>query len=231
MTRKVDYVYIEMILNKDSKYDVIPGLFKGVVERKGHKFVLLQGLKNATNVVSVKFYGIMSLEVCEGDYTNFTYFTAEKVEQDAAYEMLEKLGKELLADGFGYSNDPNIIDTDKYNNVPSTYKDGKPLTSGTATSGTASGVGNFAPPHTRYSNNGTTYVRQSAVKPDPPPAVIGRTKTKKPTKAMLDEMLAKVQQITAGEFQVVLPDILGADESGVTEAEDDYGNEYYGHLC
>ena len=224
---KTNYVFLEMVLNKDTKYDVIAGLFKGIIEKKGQKFILLQGLKNATNILSVDFYNIMMIEEREGDFKNLTYFTAEKIDQDIAEEMIAKLYENMLAGGMGLHNDPKIIDIDKYTEVPKDYLDGKPLQTGTATAGKASGVGNFASPHTRY-QAGTTYTKQTTVKADPEPSLIGRTKTKKPAKAALDIMFAKVQQVTAGEFEPVLPEIMGEDDAGVTEADDTETYGYYG---
>jgi hypothetical protein len=229
---EIDYIYMEMVLNKDTKYDVITGLFKGIVEKKGQKFVLLQGLSNTTNVLSTKFYNIMTIEVREGDYKNYTYLTCEKVDQDIGYEKIEKLAKTLLDNGFGVANDPEIIDTDKYKEVPKDYVEGKPLGNGTAQSGTASGVGSFASPHSRYSQGAHTYTKQTTVKPDPVPGLIARTKTKKPSKTALEEMLEKVRQVTADTFEPELPEIMGEDDTGVTEADDDdYAAGYYNGFC
>jgi hypothetical protein len=229
-TCDIHYVYLEMVLAKDKNYDVLAGLFKGIVEKKGQKFILLQGLKNATNVLSLKYYNLMTIEVREGDYKNYTYLTCEQVDQDKGLEMVETLNRTLLAAKFGVVNDPTIIDTDKYTEVPDDYKGGKALNTGTANTGTASGVGNFATPGSRYTA-GTTYTKQTTVKPDPTPGTIKRTKKKKPTKAVLDEMFEKVQQIQAGTFELELPEIMGADDAGETEADDDFGNGYYGAYC
>ena len=85
----IHYVHLEMVLAKDKNYDVLAGLFKGIVEKKGQKFILLQGLKNATNVLSLKYYNIMTIEIRNGDYKNFTHLTREQVDQDKALEMVE----------------------------------------------------------------------------------------------------------------------------------------------
>jgi len=228
----IKYVYMEMVLNKDTKYDVLSGLFKGIIEKKGQQFILLQGLDKTTNALNRKFYNIMTLEVREGDYKNFTYLTCEQVDQDNGFEMLEQTYQKLLDAGFGIVNDPKIIDIDKYTDVPEEYKVGRPVGTGTAQSGAASGVGSFAAPHTRY-NQGTTYAKQTTVKPDPAPGLIARTKTKKPTKALLDTMFEKVQQITAGNFEPAIPEIMGEDAAGVSAADD---NDYYdqfgaGYCC
>lgn len=225
---KTNYIYLEMVLNKDTKYDVIAGLFKGIIEKQGQKFILLQGLKNATNILSADFYNIMMIEEREGDYKNLTYFTAEKVDQDIAEEMIGKLYNNLIEAGMILKNDPKIIDIDKYSEVPKDYIDGKPLQTGSSAAGKASGVGNFASPHTRY-QSGTTYTKQTTVKADPEPALINRTKTKKPVKAALEIMLEKVQQITAGDFEPTLPEIMAEDDTGVTEADDDDGVYGYGY--
>lgn len=220
-TNSIKYVYLEMILSKDSKYDVMAGLFKGIVKKGDKKFILLQGLKNSTNVLCVSFYDIMTVEVCSGDFRDYTYLTCDKSDQEIASRMVEELHKRLLTAGFGIQDDPEVIDVTKYTGVPDKYANAKPF-SGT----TNSGVGNFVSPHTRYQNTNNNYVRQTNVKPDPTPAVIKRTKTKKPTKTALTSMLAKIQQIQAGEYTVTLPSIMGTDANGVTDAADT-DEDYY----
>jgi len=227
---KLHYVYLEMVLNKEKNYDVISGLFKGIIEKKGQKFVLLQGLKNATNVLSLKYYNLMTIEIREGDYKNFTYLTCETIDQEKGLEIVEEVYKRLTDAKMGVANDPTIIDIDKYTEVPADYKDGTPLNSSTATTGSASGVGSFATPGTRY-QAGNNYTKQTTVKPDPTPSAIKRTKNKKPSKALLDTMFEKVQQIREGVFEAALPEIMAEDDTGVTEAEDvdaDYYGNFYG---
>ncbi len=232
---KTNYVYLEMILNKDSKYDVVAGLFKGIIEKDSEKFILLHGLKDSTNVLNLKFYNIMTIEELEDDYKNMTYLTAEDIDQNLAIEVVEKSYSDLLAKGWGLENDPRILDVKKFSNVPKEYVEGKPLDKSASTTTTTSttGVGSFVNPNTRYTGFGGTYTR-TTVKAEPEPAVLGRTQNKKPLKAALDLMEEKINQIMVGTFNPVLPETMGEDADGTGVAEDTedenlYGRNYLGN--
>ena len=229
---KTNYVYLEMILNKDSKYDVIAGLFKGIVEKDGDKFILLHGLKDSTNVLNLKYYNIMMVEELEDDYKNMMYLNAEESDQKMAMEAVEKIYASLLAGGRGLANDPRILDISKFSDVPKEYVEGKPLEkSTTSTSSTTnSGVGTFANPNTRYVGNSGTYTK-TVVKADPEPSILGRTHNKKPLKAMLDLMEEKIDQIMAKNFEPILPETMGEDAEGTGIAEDVEDEAYYRQGC
>ena len=226
---KTNYVYLEMILNKDLKYDVVSGLFKGVIEKNGDKFILLHGLKDSTNVLNLKFYNIMTIEELEDDYKNMTYLTAEDVDQNLAVELVEKIYSNLLSAGIGLENDPRILDVKKFSNVPKEYTEGKPIEkpAHTTTTTPTTGVGSFVNPNIRYNSYGGTYTK-TQVKSEPEPAVLGRTLNKKPLKASLDLMEEKINQIMLGTFKPVLPETLGEDADGTGIADDitEYENDY-----
>lgn len=228
-TFKVRYAYVEMILNKETKYDVIAGLFKGIVEKDGASFILLHGLKGATAVLNTDFYNIMSIEVLEEDYKYMTYLTCESTDQELAFQMLDELYADFMKHDFGLKNDPTIIDIEKYSEVPKDYLDGKPLNKTAAASGTqAGGVGSFAnSPKTYARNNSVAGYGVTNVKKDPEPATFGRTESKKPTKTALDLMQEKIDQIKAGTFEYQLPETLGGEDAGT--ADDDGYDDLYGH--
>jgi hypothetical protein len=220
------YVYLEMVLNKEAKYDVISGLFKGIMEVGGNTLVLLHGLKNSTDVLNLKYYNIMSIEERTGDYKNMLYLQAEANDQNTALSTLQTMYKELIAAGRGLINDGKIIDVNKYTNVPKEFLEGKPI-GGTAGTG-GNGVGNFSNPGTRYVATGSNYTKQPVIKKDPEPFIIKRTKNKKPTKAMLALMEEKIQQIREGTFEQELPEILGADAAGANDDKEDDFQDIYG---
>lgn len=230
-TCKTNYVYLEMVLNKGVNYDVIVGLLKGVIEKNGQTFILLTGLNNATNVLNTKFFNFMTIEEREGDYKNLTYLTAERVDQETAMEIVQKMYTDMIEGGMGLVNDGKIIDIEKYTEVPDDYKTGKPVGGTAATPGAVSGVGNFASPGTRFQNTGSLYNRQATIKTEPSPSLIKRTKSKRPSKVVLETMLEKVQQIRTGDYEPDLPATMGTDDAGVTEAEEDAGYSYYGIGC
>jgi len=233
---KVRYVYVEMILNKETKYDVVAGLFKGLVEKAGETFILLHGLKNATAVLNTKFYNIMSLEVMEEEYKNMTYLTSETSDQELAAQMLDELNTALLENDFGLKNDAKIIDIEKYLDVPTDYLDGKKIDKDKAAAGTT-GVGSFAAPGTRYQPpaSGVIYSKSTPQK-DPEPSIFSRTKSKKPNKAALALMCEKIQQIMAGDYEHELPETMGeeeepADKTADADDDDYYDNMYGGQFC
>lgn len=215
---KTSYVYLEMILNKDTKYDVVAGLFKGIIEKDDDKFILLHGLKDSTNVLNLKFYNIMMIEELEEDYKNMMYLNSEESDQKMAMEEVEKLYSKMLGAEMGLENDPRILDIKKFKNVPKEYVEGKPLEKpATSATHTTNGVGSFANPNIRYTGASGTYAK-TPVKADPEPSVLGRTQNKKPLKAALDLMEEKINQIMAGTFVPVLPATMGEDADGTGDA-------------
>ncbi len=228
---KTKYVYLEMILAKDSsKYDVVSGLFKGIYEKGGDKYILLHGLRESTNVLNTKFYNIMMIEELADDYKNMAYMNSEETDQKDAMEMVEELYASLMLAGFGLENDPKILDISKFQEVPKEYIEGKQLEKTAVTSTTTStGVGSFAAPGNRFVGAGGVYTKTQP-KADPEPAVLRRSQAKKPTKAELDLMEEKINQIMNKTFIPVLPETMGedADGKGVAEEVADE-NSYYGH--
>jgi len=220
---KTKYVYLEMILNKDSKYDVISGIFKGITEKNGDKFILLQGLKDSTNVLNIKFYNIMTIEELEEDYKNMTYLTAEDTDQKTALLAVENFYHDFLIAGYGLENDPTILDTSKFSNIPKEYTEEKPVEKVT---NSAYGAGSYISPSTRYTDHSGSYTK-TAIKVEPEPKVLGRSDSKKPLKTALDIMEEKINQIMLGTFNPVLPETMGedCDGSGIAETMED--ENYY----
>jgi hypothetical protein len=227
ITCKTNYVYLEMILNKDSKYDVVAGLFKGIIEKDDDKFILLHGLKDSTNVLNLKFYNIMMIEELEADYKNMIYLNSEAIDQKIALEEVEKLYDRMILAKMGIENDPRIIDVKKLVNVPKEYIEGKPLEKEATThTATANGVGSFVNPVTRYAGSSGVYTK-TVVKAEPEPAVLSRSNNKKPLKAALDLMEEKINQIMAGDFKPILPETMGEDADGTGISEEIEDETYY----
>lgn len=226
-TYKVKYAYVEMILNKESKYDVIAGLFKGIIEKDGETFILLHGLKGATAVLNTAFYNVLSIEVLEEDYKYMTYLTCESTDQELGSQMLDELYADFMKYDFGLTNDPTIIDIEKYSDVPKDFLDGKPLNKSVAQSGTAAGgVGSFANSPKQYArNNSAVGYGAATTRKEPEPAIFSRSKSKKPVKTDLDLMQEKIDQIKAGDFTPTLPETMEDDGDGVS---DDYDDDLYG---
>ena len=234
---KKKYVYVEMILSQNNKHDVIAGLFKGIFKKDDKVFVGLHGLNDATVILSLKYYGIMSIEILEEDYKNMLFLTSELKDQLDGAKILEETLAELLLAGMGLKDDTAVIDITKYQDVPTEYKLGKSIEStkantSTDTFKTTTGfVGNTHATRYQTNNNGTTYTK-TVVKKEPEPAVLTRTETKKPDKAALELMEEKLNGIIAGTFIPVLPETVTGEETEAdlsNDIDEVYGNYYKQH--
>jgi hypothetical protein len=232
---KTKYVYIEMILNKESSYDVVAGLFKGIYEKENETFILLHGLKNATHALNLKYYNIMMIEERVPDYKNMVFLNSSDVDQTNALQMLAGHYETLTAAGYVVPNDPKILDTEKYTDVPEEYLKEQPV-GATKNTSNVNGVGNYAAPGTHYvAGQVNNFVKKAYVKPDPEPTTFTRTKTKKPTPEQLSELIEKIGQIMAGTYDAILPPNLPADDAeeagkplSYDDDEDPYGSQFKG---
>lgn len=208
--RSIKYVYIEMIMDKDSKYDVISGLFKGIIERDGDKFILLHGPKEAVNVLNTRFYNIMSIEELDSEYKNMTYLTSEENDQKEAIKKVEELYDLLILSDYGLKNDQRIINVIKYTDVPKEYIDGEPVKTTDLYSAPKNNNSVITYPPVvsyNYNNNVNANVNKTAVKKEPEPTLFGRALSKRPTKSMLDIMESKIEQIMSKTYVHELPKI------------------------
>lgn len=227
------YVYVEMTLNKEAKYDTVTGMFMGIVERNNETFVLIQSVKDTVAVLNTKFYGIMTIEALGAEYKNMAYLHNGADDQAMGLKVLKEYYDLLLQNGFGMKNDTKIIDVDRYTDVPSEYKTpatvdyaksvtGAASTNGATAATTVYGTGTTKTP---YAAATTTYY--AAAKKDPQPATFGRSKTKKPTKTELDLMQEKIDQIKAGTFVFELPETVCGE---VKEVAKEANVGFYGDI-
>lgn len=224
---KVDYLYLEMILDRESKFDVVSGLFKGIIEKENQIFIALHGVKGATNVLNLKFYNIMTIEILEEDYRNMAYLTDGKDDQTVGLAMVKSVYKQMIEEKRNFPNDERIIDISTYKDVPKAYLDGKEIDSG-VTNGT------YRSPINKHV---TGYPQNNSIPPkkDLTPEFFKRTKAKKPDKERLAALQEKLDQILAGKFEPNLPEI-DKEEPAVGAAnafdeDDEYSQGMYGHMC
>lgn len=219
----IDYVYIEMVLNKERKYEVVSGMLQGIKIRDGATFVLLHGQKEVTNIINLRFYNIMTIEILHKDHKDMTYLTMKDDDQKAGLVMLDNVYKSLLEDNLGQGSEGDLINVSRYTNIPED-RGGNTVTKSyshqdKATHIQYNGVGNFA---NRSNNNISTY--NQTKKKEIVPTVFNRTTgSKKPSKASLELMRGKIDQINDGNFECVLPKLIGATEE---DKDDDVTNMY-----
>lgn len=236
-TTKKKYVYVEMILTQNNKHDVIPGLLKGIFKKDDKIFIALHGLNESTVILNTKFYGIMSIEILEEDYKNMVFLTSDIKDQTDGLKILEDSLAELLLSGIGLKEDSSIIDINLYKDVPVEYKSGKSIdatkanTSTDTFKNTSGFIGNTHAAHYQTNNNGITYTK-TVVRAEPEPAILVRTETKKPDKAVLLLMEEKLDGIIAGTFIPVLPETITGEETEADLSDDVdevYGRYYKQH--
>lgn len=229
-TLDTEYVYLEVIRDKGgSDYTVVGGLFKGLYEKNGDTYVLLNGLKGCTEALLLGAFDFMTIEVLEKDYRNLTYCTKEASDQEQALKIVQALFKELKEAGLEEKPGAGILDVNKYTNVPQEYVDGKPIDATAKTGSTGSGSYSNRTNQYSPSNTGTTFTKTQP-KPDPVPAAFARTKTSKPSADDLVALSALLDQLTAGEATLELPDTPGDDpeEANAAAEEEDHYNNMYG---
>ena len=217
-----------MIQNKNSKYDVVAGLFQGIKIYKGDRFIVLSGLSGATNLLNLKFYNIMTIEEMQEKVKNMAFCLATSQDQADALTMVEAIYTGLKEGGFAINDDPEIIDLLKYTSVPKEYSESKTIDKVSVHSG-SSGVGSFTTSaQTRYHGTGTTYTK-AEIKKEPEPRYFERKNSKKPSIEELKIMSEKINLIMAGEYKVELPETKGEIVTDVKVADDD-NEDYYNNL-
>lgn len=204
----IEYVYVEMVLNQEDKYEVVPGLLQGIIVKEGSTFILLHGKKNVTNIINLKFYNVMTIEVLHKEHKDMTYLTVSADDQKSALSILNQVYEKLLENDFASEKDGDLINILKYTNVPEEYYKGTITnlkgvnsTQDKSTHIQYNGVGSFA-------NNDINKSFQTLnKKKELAPSIFSRIGSKKPSKNSLILMQKKIDQINFGNFQCDLPDI------------------------
>lgn len=239
------YVRVEMIRQEKDKFDVISGLFIGIIHRNKDIFILLSGVDNTTNVLNLDFYSIMSIEVLEStleslktavdDKKYLTVFTHKINDQSKAIDSIEEIFSSLLLADMALKNDAGIIDISKYIDVPNQYKNVNTV-SATKSGNISDTATKTMYPTTKHQNNNTSFSVYKKVesKTTPAPKLFKRGKTdKKPTKVELTTLIKKLDLILNGDFKPILPDTTKMDEQEDTTKDIDYadmcGRNYCGY--
>lgn len=218
---EIEYVYVEMVLNKEHKYEVVSGMFQGIKVKDVATFILLHGKKDITNIVNLRYYNIMTIEILHKDHKDMTYLTMSSDDQKVALVMLGGVYKNLLEDNLGQGKEGDLINISRYTNIPED-RGGNTVVKqysqqDKSTHIQYNGVGNFA---NNRSDSASTY---RSTKKEIVPTVFNRSEgSKKPSKSSLELMRGKIDQINDGNFKCVLPELIGA-----TEEDNDYTTNIY----
>ena len=214
----IEYVYVEMVLNQEDKYEVVPGLFQGIKIKEGSTFILLHGKKDVTNIINLKFYNIMTVEVLHKEHKDMTYLTTSIEDQKAALCILNTAYNKLLESNFVSEKDSDLINITNYINVPEEYYESTinnlKNVRDKSTHIQYNGVGNFA-------NTNNSFQTQNKKK-ELVPSILSRNGSKKPSKNSLALMQTKIDQINLGKFEQKLPEILeDIDDQDTTNLYDE----------
>lgn len=144
--RSVKYVHLEIIEKGATRAsDPEAGLFRGMKTRSETKadaekpevsqFIMIgeQGKPNDLKTYNLDAYNIMTLQTKYNDTKELIIFKASGEDQGKALEMLGGLMEDLRKEKRMIDNDPEIVDSAKYKEVPVDLMSGKPLPGATKT--------------------------------------------------------------------------------------------------
>lgn len=232
---QIKYVYVEMISRGETKQDVVTGLFGGIFKHEGETYILLHGKKDCMSVLNTKCYDIMTIEMLEPDFKNMLIATMDRKDQTDIFNTLNGYYTQLVAAGFSPKPGSQVIDIKKYTEIPEGYLEGKPAGDGYAQT-MPNSAGDFATNRTRYNKGQNGSYSQIAVKPDPTPAFMERSKTKRPTKEFLTALSEKITGIGSGAVIPFIPEELVNEVATETSkspivynSQDDLDKELYGY--
>ncbi len=208
------------------------GLFQGVLHKKLHKsskeaepFLLLKSKDNSLKTLCLHYYNILSLERFDGITKIVTFFRAGKEDQEKAQEMATDLVEQMRKANRTLASEDEMIDVSTYSEVPPVMGATKTEISGGAASS------RFNSRSTVGQGTGVVHHHRAPIKKVIAPTLFKR-KGKKPSKAILDTMNDKIQQIAAGTYKPVLPEIKGDAEEKLSPAvfdQDEYDASYFHH--
>lgn len=222
----IKYIHVEMVSDQGNKcdgYKIISGLLQGIKIKGNITFILLYGKKEVTNVINLKFYDIMTVEVLYTDRKDMTHFTIRNDDQKLALRMLIDVHKEILKSNIVHDNDEDLIDVSKYIDVPEDYCNDIIETTNLLNKSLYSGVGDFANTHVGHPTVLQTVLNK---KKEIVPSIFGRVKSKKPSKDCLSLLQEKINQINDGKFKCILPEIPEDFNNRIKEKNRDTKNLY-----
>lgn len=216
--RGVKYAIVEIALERGSVKHIERGLFKGLrIKENNPTYIWLTAGEDGAKMCNLTEYTIVSIETYDGQARVIVFFMSDKDEQTEAKAFLiaVKNGLEDLC----CKEDPELIDTDKYENVPKDFG-GTGITK--VSPNHSSDVSNYSAQRTMgfqtAGEKSGVFSRSSYSDIEDPEPTSFKRETRKPSKTALEKLNAKLDLIAKGEYKCELPEI-EADEK-----EDKLGN-------
>lgn len=211
------------------------GLFRGIRTRTENNLTLklvLLGYKNKPDnikALNAEIFNIMTMTLVYGQTKEMIVFKNSKEDQKQAYEMLDEVVKLVQKDGLMLSNDPDIVDVSKYEDVPDEFfaaqKEAEKSTGAGSTgvySKTSHNTNTQSDWQKKQEEEKKEKERQEKLRWTP--FLISR-KTDKPQIKDLNAIKKKIAAIASGEFNRELPELAGDDDDKDEKPEDKKTNQ------
>lgn len=210
----VKYMYVEVIRKKEGSAEVVGGLFKGIIKRRAHDFIVLGNNEdpvNKTHILNMHYYDTLMVEVLDDEYKTMLFLTADTADQEAALKVIQGHYDKFVAAGMILQSDDGIIDVNKYTEVPKDYRQSKPVDTKTADKKTTTAT-NYSKPANEYGSCAYNRPNHYVAKEIKPYAFESKTV---PSKAVIEEMISMTKAVTNGTFTFDIPHM---SEDGVAIA-------------
>jgi hypothetical protein len=213
---KLKYVGIEL-MRKDAKSTDTPesGLFRGVRTRSEEGKTLsliLTGLKDKPNdirALNAGVFNVMTLMFVYGDNKEMVVFRNDEADQSQAQELLTAIVEQLKSDKLMLKNDPEIVDLDKFEDVPGEFfapkKKGTTGTNSTYRAPSTSTTGTGGTTDWQKTQAAKKLEEEKQEKQRWTPFMLNRGKRERPPLKDLNLIKKKVQSLAAGDYERELP--------------------------
>lgn len=192
--KELRYVIVELVAEKGTASSIEKGLFKGLKREYGQDFLWIKTASDVTRSCNLAYYNILSIESYDGDVRRFVFFQASLDEQKKALGRIKSM---LLSLEGRIHKLSGLIEASRYSNIPDNFGNSCENSSIQKTT-----VHRHIPTGPAYGYNGySTYEKK-----DPEPLAFKRD-AKKPTKAALKKLSAKMDLIDKGEYEYKIPEV------------------------
>ncbi len=224
---KIKYAAVEVIRNNGKTADDIEcGAVMGICRRKDDKETIIPFLAvvNSTNSIrlyNLNEYHIVTFDVLDDDIRYMTVYTDTEEDQAAAVLMIDQLVAQMAESGHLMANDAHkeLIDVEKYEDMPDAVLEGKNLSDDTKKTNTSSSSSSQG--YTKTSTHTSTYTKTE------PTIMSVKRKGKLPSPDRLIKMRDKVMLLASGELEMPILHTPKCDlEAATKEKEEDKKKSY-----